>query len=51
MEPADVIISILSEKNSFGFYFLTKGGVIKDKFVKFYHNNVDSEEDTRTSID
>jgi len=45
MEPADVIISILSEKNSFGFYFLTKGGVIKDKFVKFYHNNVDSEEE------
>ena len=29
MEVADVIISVLSEKNSFGFYFLQKGGVTK----------------------
>jgi len=35
IEVADIIISILSEKNSFGFYFLTKGGLTKENFVKF----------------
>ena len=40
MEVADVIISVLSEKNSFGFYFLQKGGVTKEKFVKFFQENV-----------
>jgi hypothetical protein len=25
MEVSDVIVSVLSEKNSFGFYFLQKG--------------------------
>jgi ATP-dependent Clp protease ATP-binding subunit ClpA len=33
IEIADVIIGILSEKNSFAFYFLTKGGLTKEKFV------------------
>ncbi len=45
MEVADVIISILSEKNSFGYYFLTKGGVTKEKFVKFFQENVVIEEE------
>ena len=40
MEVADVIVSILSEKNSFGFYFLTKGGITKEKFIKFFQENV-----------
>ena len=40
MEIADVIISVLSEKNSFGFYFLQKGGVTKEKFVKFFQEHV-----------
>jgi ATP-dependent Clp protease ATP-binding subunit ClpA len=44
IEIADVIISILSEKNSFGFYFLTKGGVTKENFVKFYQDNFVAEE-------
>ena len=44
MEVADVIISVLSEKNSFGFYFLTKGGVTKEKFVKFFQENFVGEE-------
>lgn len=39
IEVADVVISILSEKNSFGFYFLTKGGVSKEKFIKYYQDN------------
>ncbi len=45
MEVADVIISVLSEKNSFGFYFLSKGGVTKEKFVKFFQETVVVEED------
>jgi ATP-dependent Clp protease ATP-binding subunit ClpA len=44
MEVADVVISVLSEKNSFGFYFLQKGGVTKEKFVKYFQENVVTEE-------
>jgi ATP-dependent Clp protease ATP-binding subunit ClpA len=44
MEVADVIVSILSEKNSFGFYFLTKGGITKEKFIKFFQENVGMDE-------
>jgi ATP-dependent Clp protease ATP-binding subunit ClpA len=44
MEVADVIVSILAEKNSFGFYFLTKGGITKEKFIKFFQENVAIEE-------
>ena len=40
MEVADVIISVLSEKNSFGYYFLTKGGVTKEKFIKYFQDNI-----------
>jgi ATP-dependent Clp protease ATP-binding subunit ClpA len=46
MEVADVIISVLGEKNSFGYYFLTKGGVTKEKFVKYFQENIISEEHT-----
>lgn len=45
MEVADVIISVLSEKNSFGYYFLTKGGVTKEKFVKFFQETLVIDED------
>jgi ATP-dependent Clp protease ATP-binding subunit ClpA len=44
IEVADVIISTLSEKNSFGFYFLTKGGITKEKFVKYYQDNTEIED-------
>ena len=44
METADVIISVLGEKNSFGFYFLTKGGIVKEKFVQhFQKHHVDDD--------
>jgi ATP-dependent Clp protease ATP-binding subunit ClpA len=45
MEIADIIISVLSEKNSFGYYFLTKAGVTKEKFVKYFQENVPITED------
>jgi len=44
MEVADVIISILSEKNSYGYYFLNKGGVTKEKFVKYFQETIVTEE-------
>ena len=45
METADVIVSILSEKNSFAFYFLSKGGVLKDKFVQAFQKHMVDDED------
>src|SRR6056300_1453022 len=45
METADVIISILSEKNSFAFYFLTKGGITKEKFVQHFQQHFIGEDD------
>jgi ATP-dependent Clp protease ATP-binding subunit ClpA len=45
MEIADIIISVLSEKNSYGYYFLTKGGVTKEKFVKYFQENVQLHEE------
>ncbi len=49
MEVADIIISVLSEKNSFGFYFLSKGGLTKEKFIRYWQDNLvqeDEEEQT-----
>jgi ATP-dependent Clp protease ATP-binding subunit ClpA len=46
MEIADIVISVLSEKNSFSYYFLTKAGVTKEKFVKYFQENVQITEDT-----
>jgi len=45
METADVIISVLSEKNSFAFYFLTKGGIVKEKFVQHFQENFIGNDD------
>ncbi len=52
MEVADVIISVLAEKNSFAFYFLNKGGVTKEKFIKFFQETivVDEEEEQETRV-
>jgi ATP-dependent Clp protease ATP-binding subunit ClpA len=49
MEVADVILSMLQEKNSFAFYFLTKGGVTKEKFVKYFQEALISDEETAES--
>lgn len=50
MEVADVIISILSEKNSFAFYYLNKGGVTKEKFVKYFSENIAEVEEREEGI-
>jgi ATP-dependent Clp protease ATP-binding subunit ClpA len=51
MEVADVIVSVLGEKNSFGYYFLTKGGVTKEKFVKYFQENLMPVEDEDRGIE
>ena len=38
LEVADVIISVLSEKNSFASYFLQKGGVTKEAYVSHFQD-------------
>jgi ATP-dependent Clp protease ATP-binding subunit ClpA len=48
MEIFDVIISVLSEKNSFGFYFLTKGGITKEKFINHFHEVLTTNEEPET---
>lgn len=45
IEVFDIVVSILSEKNSFAFYFMTKGGVKKEDFVKHVHDNILSDEE------
>lgn len=49
IEIADVIISVLSEKNSFAFYFLSKSGLAKDKFIKHFQETFVQEEDNEIS--
>lgn len=44
IEIYDVIVSILAEKNSFSYYFLTKAGITKDKFAKFYQDQEEPED-------
>lgn len=45
IEIYDVIVSILSEKNSFAYYFFNKGGINKEKFVKYIHENIIQEDE------
>jgi ATP-dependent Clp protease ATP-binding subunit ClpA len=47
IEIVDVIISVLSEKNSFSFYFLSKAGIVKDKFIRHCQENLEIEEESQ----
>jgi ATP-dependent Clp protease ATP-binding subunit ClpA len=50
MEVADVVVSVLSEKNSFAYFFLTKGGVTKEKFVKYFQETIVVENDDEPAM-
>ena len=52
IEVADVIIGILNEKNSFAFYFLNKGGLTKENFIRYFQENIaaNDEGDQETSV-
>ena len=45
MEVADIIISVLAEKNSFSFYFLSKAGITKEKFINHFQESISEEND------
>jgi ATP-dependent Clp protease ATP-binding subunit ClpA len=49
IEIIDVILSILNEKNSFAFYFLSKGGVTKEKFIQHFHDQLTGEDEDNES--
>jgi len=49
IEIADLIISVLSEKNSFSTYFLNKSGITKDKFFKYAVEKIVSEDEDQES--
>jgi ATP-dependent Clp protease ATP-binding subunit ClpA len=48
IEVEDVIIAILSEKKSFSFYYLTKGGVTKEKFIQFFQGKYEEHDEEET---
>jgi len=50
IEVQDVLISILSEKKSFSYYYLTKAGINKEKFIEFYQEKFDNTEEGEQSI-
>lgn len=39
MEAVDVLVSVLSEKNSFAFYFMQRAGIDKEAFVNYLRSN------------
>ena len=50
MEIFDIVVSVMSEKNSFAFYFLTKGGITKEKFVNHFQEVLSSNEEQEQSV-
>ena len=51
IEVEDVLIAIMSERKSFSFYYMTKGGVTKERLIEYFQqkleNDIDSEESPR----
>ena len=52
IEVIDVILSVLNEKNSFAFYFLSKGGIVKEKFIQHFQDQLtnEGEEEIQTAV-
>jgi ATP-dependent Clp protease ATP-binding subunit ClpA len=48
IELVDVFLSALSEKRSFAVYYITKGGVDREKFADFVNSEIDEEEEQVT---
>jgi ATP-dependent Clp protease ATP-binding subunit ClpA len=45
IELVDVFLSVLSEKRSYAVYYITKGGVDRDKFSDFVNSEVDEQDE------
>jgi ATP-dependent Clp protease ATP-binding subunit ClpA len=50
MEIFDIIVSVMSEKNSFAFYFLTKGGITKEKFINHFQEVLSNNEEQEQTV-
>jgi len=50
IEVQDVLISILSEKKSFSYYYLTKAGVVKEKFIEYYQEKFENSEEPENAV-
>lgn len=50
IEVADIIVSVLSEKNSFSYYYLTKGGLTKEKFVNYVNEHLLGDDDDAETL-
>lgn len=49
MEVADVLVSILNEKNSFAFFYLSKAGLVRDEFIKAHAETIEEAHDHESS--
>ena len=49
IELVDVFLSMLSEKHSFAVYYMSNGGVEKDKFTDFISNEIEQDEEEHAS--
>jgi ATP-dependent Clp protease ATP-binding subunit ClpA len=51
IELTDVLLSMMSEKKSWSYYYITKANISKEKFAEFLHSDVESgyEEEENTS--
>lgn len=47
IEPTDVFLAMMGEKNSWAFFYIQKAGINKDKFADYLNNTVD-EDDVET---
>ena len=45
IELVDVFLSALSEKRSYAVYYITKGGIEREKFADFVNNEMGEEEE------
>ena len=50
IEIADIIVSVLSEKRSFAYFYLSKAGVSKEKFIEFCQEQLDISEDEHQPV-
>ena len=48
IEVEDVLVAIMSERKSFSFYYLTKAGVVKEKFIEFFQGRVETIEEEQS---
>lgn len=45
IEPTDVFISMMGEKRSWAFFYITQAGVDRDKFAEYINNSVEDPEE------